>query len=56
MTHIRHWLALACLAGGLPVLAQTAPSPPSPTMYLQAGAGEDSSQALVLGVTLPWKS
>jgi len=25
-------------------------------MYLQAGAGDDSSRALVLGVTLPWKS
>ena len=56
MTHIRHWLALACLVGGAPVLAHPIPSNPSPTMYLQAGAGDDSSRALVLGVTLPWKS
>ena len=56
MTHIRHWLALACLAGCAPLLAQTTSSYQTPTMYLQAGAGEDSSQALVLGVTLPWKS
>lgn len=56
MARIRHWLALACLVGGAPVLAQPIPSNPSPTMYLQAGAGDDSSRALVLGVTLPWKS
>lgn len=49
-------LSLAALLCTSMASAQTAPATHTSTAYIQAGSGDDSSYALVVGATMPWKN
>ena len=55
MHHPTFWLAAACVLASSSAWAQTTLRLDR-TLYVQAGAGDSSARALVVGATQPWSS